>query len=125
MFLILLYCVLADFKKKFFFGVSIKAARKALFNFYLEKRPYDFGIDYGQLADLTHNYVSADIQLIVNDASRAALKAHSKITMELLQNAISKVKQSISDNELKKYERIRAIMNGEKITSDRPRIGFK
>lgn len=73
---------------------------------------------------MTHNYVSADIQLIVNDASRSALKAHSKITMELLQNAISNVKQSISDNELKKYERIRAIINGEKITSDKPRIGF-
>ena len=112
-------------EKKYYIGVPDKSAREALFKLYLEKRPYDFGIDYGLLADLTHNYVSADIQLIVNDASRAALKAHSKITMELLQNAISKVKQSISDNELKKYERIRAIMNGEKITSDRPRIGFK
>lgn len=112
-------------EKKYYIGVPDKAAREALFKLYLEKRPYDFGIDYGLLADLTHNYVSADIQLIVNDASRAALKAHSKITMELLQNAISKVKQSISDNELKKYDRIRAIMNGEKITSDRPRIGFK
>ena len=112
-------------EKKYYLGVPDKAAREALFKLYLEKRPYDFGLDYGLLADMTHNYVSADIQLIVNDASRAALKAHSKITMELLQNAISKVKQSISDNELKKYERIRAIMNGEKITSDRPRIGFK
>ena len=111
-------------EKKYYLGVPDKAAREALFKLYLEKRPYDFGLDYGLLADMTHNYVSADIQLIVNDASRAALKAHSKITMELLQNAISKVKQSISDNELKKYERIRAIMNGEKITSDRPRIGF-
>lgn len=111
-------------EKKYYLGVPDKVAREALFKLYLEKRPYDFGIDYGKLADMTCNYVSADIQLIVNDASRSALKAHSKITMDLLQNAISKTKQSLTDNELKKYERIKIIMNGEKISSERPKIGF-
>lgn len=112
-------------EKKYYIGVPDKSAREALFRLYLENRPYDFGIDYGKLADMTKNYVSADIQLIVNDASRAALKAHSKITMELLIDAIKKVKQSISDNDLKKYERIKAIMNGENpTTSNRPKIGF-
>lgn len=111
-------------EKKYYLGVPDKDAREALFKLYLEKRPYDFGIDYGKLADLTHNYVSADIQLIVNDASRKALKSHSKITMDLLVDAIGKTKQSISDSELQKYERIRALMNGEKVTSNRPRIGF-
>lgn len=111
-------------EKKYYLGVPDKPAREALFKLYLEKRPYDFGLDYSKLAELTRNYVSADIQLIVNDASRAALKAHSKITMELLVNAISKVKQSISDSELSKYERIKAKMNGEITSSERPRIGF-
>ena len=74
---------------------------------------------------MTENYVPADIQLIVNDASRAALKEHSKISMELLMATIGKVKRSVSDKELKKYERIKAIMNGE-IPDDlkRPKIGF-
>lgn len=111
-------------EKKYYLGVPDKSARVALFKLYLEKRPYDFGIDYETLADMTKNYVSADIQLIVNDASRAALKVHSKITMGLLKDAIGKTKQSISDSELKKYERLKAIMNGEKVPSDRPIIGF-
>ena len=111
-------------EKKYYIGVPDKTAREALFKLYLEKRPYDFGIDYGKLADMTRNYVSADIQLIVNDAARSALNAHSKITMDLLIKAISKTKQSLSDNELSKYERIRAIMDGEKIVPDRPKIGF-
>ena len=112
-------------EKKYYLGVPDKTAREALFKLYLEKRPYDFGLDYSELADLTHNYVSADIQLIVNDASRAALKARSKITMELLKHAISQVKQSISDKELQKYENLRAIMNGEApIKPTRPKIGF-
>lgn len=112
--------------KKYYVGVPDTEARKALFKLYLEKRPYDFGLDYQQLADMTKKYVSADIQLIVNDASRSALRKHSKITMEILKSAISNVRPSLNDNELRKYERIRAMMNGEEIkkSNDRPRIGF-
>jgi len=112
--------------KKYYVGVPDVKARMALFKLYLEKRPYDFGLDYQQLADLTQGYVSADIQLIVNDASRNALHQHSKITMELLKAAISNTRPSLSPNELRKYERIRAMMNGKDIdkSNDRPRIGF-
>lgn len=112
--------------KKYYIGVPDADARMALFKLYLEKRPYDFGLDYMQLADMTRGYVSADIQLIVNDASRNALRQHSKITMELLKAAITNTAPSLSNDELRKYERIRAIMNGEEVkkSDDRPRIGF-
>ena len=112
--------------KKYYIGVPDIEARMALFRLYLNKRPYDFGLDYHQLADMTQGYVSADIQLIVNDASRNALRQHSKITMELLTDAISNTTPSLSNNELRKYERIRAMMNGEDVKkiNDRPRIGF-
>lgn len=112
--------------KKYYVGVPDKEARMALFKLYLSKRPYDFGLDYQQLADMTQNYVSADIQLIVNDASRNALRQHCKITMGILQSAIANVRPSLSASELRKYERIRAKMNGEeeKKSNDRPRIGF-
>lgn len=112
--------------KKYYIGVPDIEARMALFGLYLNKRPYDFGLDYHQLADMTQGYVSADIQLIVNDASRNALRQHSKITMELLKVAITNTAPSLSNNELRKYERIRAMMNGEEMkkSDDRPRIGF-
>ena len=112
--------------KKYYIGVPDIEARMALFRLYLNKRPYDFGLDYHQLADMTQGYVSSDIQLIVNDASRNALRQHSKITMELLKVAITNTAPSLSNNELRKYERIRAMMNGEEMkkSDDRPRIGF-
>ena len=112
--------------RKYYIGVPDTEARMALFKLYLKARPYDFGLDYHQLADMTQGYVSADIQLIVNDASRNALRQHSKITMELLTDAISNTTPSLSNNELRKYERIRAMMNGEDVKkiNDRPRIGF-
>lgn len=99
--------------KKYYIGVPDKEARAALFKLYLEKRPYDFGLDYQELALLTENYVSADILLIVNDASRNALRQHSRITMQLLKSAIANTRPSLSASELQKYERIRAMMNGE------------
>ena len=112
--------------KKYYIGVPDIEARMALFRLYLNKRPYDFGLDYHQLADMTQGYVSSDIQLIVNDASRNALRQHSKITMEILKVAITNTAPSLSNNELRKYERIRAMMNGEEMkkSDDRPRIGF-
>ena len=112
--------------KKYYIGVPDAEARAALFKLYLEKRPYDFGLDYQLLAQMTKNYVSADIQLIVNDASRQALKQQCKITMSILESTIKNTRPSLSVNELNKYERIRAMMNGEAAskTKDRPRIGF-
>lgn len=114
--------------KKYYIGVPDKDARTALFKLYLSKRPVDFGIDYKRLSDLTENYVSADIQLIINDAARNALKQRSKITMELLTKSILDTRPSLNNDELKRYEDIRANMTGEaKKTEkkDRPRIGFK
>lgn len=110
--------------KKYYVGVPDKEARKALFKMYLAKRPYDFGLDYDELAELTANYVSADINLIVNDAARKALKSHSKITMDLLRYSIKDTRPSLSLSELKRYEKIKAQMDGEQIKNDRPRIGF-
>lgn len=114
--------------KKYFIGAPDKNARMALFKLYLEKRPYDFGIDYEELASHTENYVSADIQLIVNDAARNALKQHSKITMALLTAAIQETRPSLSAAEMKRYDNIRAKMEGKepvKQTNGRPTIGFR
>ena len=111
--------------KKYYVGVPDKEARAAIFKLYLTKRPYDFGLDYGALADLTENYVSADIQLIINRASLSALHKKSKITMELLRGAIANTRPSLDISELHKYEQIRNEMNGEQTPSKkRPRVGF-
>ena len=62
-----------------------------MFELYLKSRPYDFGLDYKKLAQLTENYVSADLEMIVNDASRIALRQKSRITMAILENVINKI----------------------------------
>lgn len=111
--------------KKYYLAPPDKKARELMFKLYLEKRPYDFGIDYERLADMTANYVSADLKLIVDDASHKALVSKSKITQSILEEVINATKPSLSEKELQKYERIKAELNGEKIeTNKRPKIGF-
>lgn len=117
------------FDKKYYVGNPDKTARTALFKLYLESRPYDFGIDYEALADKTEGYVSADIQLIVNNASRVAKKAQSKITMKLLLDQVDKTRPSLSKQDLLKYQRIKNIIEGNDASisdshNDRPKIGF-
>jgi len=114
--------------KKFYLPPPDFEARKAMFEMYLKPRPIDFGIDYDKLALLTENFVSSDIKdSIVDEASRQALKSPQKrITMSILEEVINKTKPSVPLQELKKYEVIKAKMDGENIEqkNERPRIGF-
>jgi transitional endoplasmic reticulum ATPase len=110
--------------RKYYIGPPDKDARIAIFKMYLLKRPYDFGIDYDELANLTENYVSADIKLIVDDASREAYKTKEKITMNLLKSIIASTRPSLSKQEIAKYIAIKAKMEGQASKPDRPHIGF-
>ena len=95
-----------------------------MFEMLLKKRPYDFGLDYDRLARLTENYVFSDLTLIINDASRKALMAKSKITMTILEETIRHTKSSLSSSDIEKYNKIKAQMEGREIEKTRPRVGF-
>ena len=45
-----------------------------MFQIGIGKRNYDFGIDYDLLAERTENYVSADISLVIDTATRPAFR---------------------------------------------------
>jgi len=96
--------------KKFYVGPPDFEARKTLFEMLLKKRPYDFGLDYDKLAKLTENYVFSDLTLIINDASRKALIAKSKITMAILEDTIAHTRSSLSKQDIDKYRKIKVQM---------------
>ncbi|MFC4232660.1 AAA family ATPase [Parasediminibacterium paludis] len=103
-------------------------ARKSMFEMYLKQRKevLDFGIDYDKLGQLTENFVSADIELLVNEASRKALKDKSRISMETLEYTIKNNKPTVNLSELKKYETLKTVMeSGEDVFNKRNPIGFK
>jgi transitional endoplasmic reticulum ATPase len=111
--------------KKFYLPPPDFDARKEMFEMYLKNRPLDFGIDYNLLSKLTENYVSSDIEFLVNEASRLALKEKARISMKFLEEVISKNNPSISFQELQKYEEIMTKMKSEGKRDNRPSIGFK
>lgn len=114
-------------EKKFYLPPPDFKLRKALFEMSLNIREkvLDFGIDYDELSNLTECYVSSDIEFIVNEAASIAMADDSRISMPLLEKVIKSFMPFPKD-ELKKYELIKAKMNGENIKqkNDRPRIGF-
>ena len=115
-------------EKKFYLPPPDLKLRKALFEMSLNVRKLvlDFGIDYDRLSVLTENYVSSDIESIVNEATSIAMANDSRISMNLLEKVIKSFKPFPRD-ELRKYQSIKAKMDGENFEQkdDRPRIGFK
>ncbi|WP_461633875.1 AAA family ATPase [Labilibaculum euxinus] len=115
-------------EKKFYLPPPDSKLRKALFEMSLNKRKkvLDFGLDYERLSNLTDNYVSSDIESIINEATSIAMVDDSRITMSLLEEVIKSFKP-FPKEELRKYQIIKAKMDGEIIEqkNERPRIGFK
>jgi len=115
-------------EKKFYLPPPDSILRKALFEMSLNYRikVLDFGIDYDRLSSLTENYVSSDIESIVNEATSIAMADDSRITMDLLEKVLRSF-TPFPKEELRKYQTIKAKMDGENIEqkNDRPRIGFK
>jgi transitional endoplasmic reticulum ATPase len=114
-------------EKHFYIGPPDFMARKQLFEMCLKNRKaLDFGIDYDKLAQLTDNYISADIQLIVDDAARLALNKKVKITMHILEETIKGKKPSLTLEQIRHYDTIRNNFEGitKQKTEKRP-IGFK
>lgn len=102
-------------------------AREKMFRIYLEKRPTDLGINYSKIAEKTENYVSSDIKLIADQASREALKNKSKISEEIILNVIKNTKSSLSKSELQKFITIKEKFEGSDYDEQKDinRIGFK
>ena len=96
-----------------------------MFQIGIGKRNYDFGIDYDKLAERTNNYVSADISLVIDTAARLAFRRKiGKITMALLEEAISQTNPSLTLEQIKRHEDIRDKFTGEKKNNERRKIGF-
>ncbi|MDR2841299.1 MAG: AAA family ATPase [Paludibacter sp.] len=110
-------------EKHFYIPPPDFEARRAMFELYLKDRPIDFGIDYEKLAQLTENYVSGDIKLLADEASRKVIREKTKrISMATLEFIIVNQKPTISLDILKRFQQIKNEMEG--IKEERKRIGF-
>ncbi len=111
---------------KYYIPLPDFETRKALFRIHLKRRKVDLGIDYDKLAKLTDNYISADIELIVDTAARFVFRNKlNRISLEVLENAIKITKPSVSLETIKSYEAIKAkFEDSNSEPTARRKIGF-
>ena len=100
------------------------AAREGMFRVQMKGRPQEEGIDFGHLASLTENYVSADIAFIVNDAAEKAFRSRSDITESMLEEAIKKTPPSVGPDDIRYYESLREKIEKSAKESAHSPIGF-
>lgn len=111
---------------KYYIPQPDKETRKEIFRISITKRKYDFGIDYDRLADMTENYISADISLVIDKAARLAFRRGiGIITMALLEEAIANTKPSLTMAQIRNHEDIRDQFMGISTKKERNTIGFK
>ena len=79
-------------------------ARKEMFKIYLSGRPHNKNINFGKLSEITDNYASADIELIVKNAAHVALELEKNIDEKMLIESINKFSPSISPEKIQYYE---------------------
>lgn len=93
--------------KVIYVGMPDYNARVEMFKMYLANRPVSENIDYSKVATISENYTASDINYIVNEAARIALKLRTKIKQEHLEEVINKTPPSISDKQIKNYDKFR------------------
>jgi len=82
-------------------------ARRELFKICLFGRPVSDSINYDLLAKITENFVSSDIELIVESAARIAVKmSYPEITEELIKEALKKMSPSIAEGEMEYFTKL-------------------
>lgn len=107
-------------------------ARKSLFRYELSKLPVADDIDFDKLANITSGYNCSDISYIVSVASRkmfnASIKEKDKpyqvITQEVLEQVIQQQSPSVTNSELKEYERLRWKFSPKDKNRQQSLIGF-
>lgn len=108
-----------------------KEARIEMFQLELSKRPVTSDIDYVKLAELTANYTASDITNIVKTASRevfgkATMQDDTVIPVDMttIKNVISRTPSSVSDRDIRFYEKLHAEFSPKESAIRKQRIGF-
>jgi transitional endoplasmic reticulum ATPase len=89
--------------------VPDKDGRKKIFEIHLKNTPLDKNVRIDDLLKKTEGFVGADVESLVREAALNALRKNMKaqvVTMQDFDEALMKVKQSVSEETAKRYKRI-------------------
>lgn len=116
--------------EKIYISMPDKKTREELFRFELRNRPISQEINYEKLAELSEGYNCSDINYIVKKAARQkfnnAIKSTTvePITHHDLMEAISSVTPSVSESDLRSFERLKNSFLPNAKKSNQYQLGF-
>ncbi len=90
------------FDKKIFVGPPDLEARIEAFKIHLEERPYE-NMQWVFLAEMAEYFTFADIEHVVNEAARIALKMKSPINTNILGKVINDYEPMLNENIIRSY----------------------
>jgi transitional endoplasmic reticulum ATPase len=100
-------------------------ARKSMFNILLKNRHTEVIIDYAKLAKLTENFISSDIDFIVNKAAHKAATSNTRISNEIIEKVLNNFKPSVTKSVIDSYKKSQDEYNSSEKENKRTQIGFK
>ena len=117
--------------EKIYIPMPDKETRASLFRHELDTRPISGNVNYCALADLTNGYNCSDISHIVKTAARKkfnlaiASSVNEAIRQEDLEEAILHTIPSVSETDIRAFERVKRDFTPRAIVGEEPRIGFR
>ena len=96
------------FDKLIFIAPPDAEARRAMLDFHLRDRPVEASLDTAGIATVLDGYSASDIKLLVDEASRMALKVAENISTGTLLAALERVPASITATDVQRYSAFRA-----------------
>jgi AAA+ superfamily predicted ATPase len=95
------------FDKLIFIAPPDAEARRSMLEFHLRDRPVEASLDTTGIATSLDGYSASDIKLLVEEASRMALKRAEAISTSTLLAAIKRVPASITTDDVQRYSAFR------------------
>jgi len=116
------------FDRLVFIGPPNKAGRIEIFNIHLKNIPVSPDVNIEELADLTENYVGADLESLCREAVMLALRENfdiEKVEMRHFRDSLKKVRPALVEDMIEYYEKLQDQFKGGTKQEQKSYIGYR
>ncbi|GFO97936.1 ATPase AAA, CDC48 subfamily [groundwater metagenome] len=116
------------FDRLVFVGSPGRAGRVEIFNIHMKNIPLSEDVNKEELADLTDNYVGADIETLCREAVMLALRENfntEKVEMRHFRASLKKVRPALVEGMIEYYEKLQEQFKGGTKQEQKSYIGYR
>jgi transitional endoplasmic reticulum ATPase len=116
------------FDRLVFIGPPSRSGRVEIFNIHLKNIPLTDDVNKEELADLTDNYVGADIEALCREAAMLSLRENfqnEKVEMRHFRAALKKVRPALVEGMIEYYEKLQEQFKGGTNKEQKSYIGYR